>query len=281
MHSQQDRIVNEKKELNELNHRLDELVESLKMKKAQNDELQDRLAKIRENILYGNGDESKYKKALDSDLESAKRELNHVSEMSTLSKIRASRSMYDLDKVREMFDDEVRYQHLTQEKIRMLESQRAESLHELNYLKENVESKNKSLSDDADRNAKLQQQLNALSDQLDTEQERRVDVECRIQTLLEKKKFDQEMYRLMRDELEKMFLYKGTNSILDPKTFYINELRELKEKIREDFKRQSEFNMDTLREEYEYKCTTQIEEIEAVSRKIYLFKFGINYVNLC
>lgn len=107
VHSQQDRIVNEKKELNELNNRLDGLVESLKMKKAQNDELQDRLAKIRENILYGADDESKYKKALDHELENAKRELNHVSEMSTLSKIRASRSMYDLDKVREMFDDEV------------------------------------------------------------------------------------------------------------------------------------------------------------------------------
>lgn len=107
VHSQQDKLVNEKKELNELNHRLDELVESLKLKKAQNDELQDRLAKIRENLLYGSGDESKYKKSLDSELESAKRELNHVSEMSTLSKIRASRSMYDLDKVREMFDDEV------------------------------------------------------------------------------------------------------------------------------------------------------------------------------
>ena len=99
--------MNEKKELNELNHRLDELVESLKLKKAQNDELQDRLAKIRENLLYGSGDESKYKKSLDHEFESAKRELNHVSEMSTLSKIRASRSMYDLDKVREMFDDEV------------------------------------------------------------------------------------------------------------------------------------------------------------------------------
>lgn len=109
VHSQQDRIVNEKKELNELNHRLDGLVESLKLKKAQNDELQDRLAKIRENILFGNDDESKYKRALDQELESAKRELNHVSEMSTLSKIRASRSMYDLDKVREMFDDEVCY----------------------------------------------------------------------------------------------------------------------------------------------------------------------------
>lgn len=107
VHSQQDRLVNEKKELNELNHRLDGLVESLKMKKAQNDELQDRLAKIRENILYGADDETKYKRALDHELENAKRELNNVSEMSTLSKIRASRSMYDLDKVREMYDDEV------------------------------------------------------------------------------------------------------------------------------------------------------------------------------
>lgn len=107
VHSQQDRIVNEKRELNELNKRLDQLVESLKSKKAQNDKLQDELTKIREGILYGSGDEAKYKKAYDDELEKAKRELNLVSEMSTLSKIRASRSMYDLDKVREMFDDEV------------------------------------------------------------------------------------------------------------------------------------------------------------------------------
>lgn len=148
-----------------------------------------------------------------------------------------------------------------------MENQRAESLHELNYLKENVESKNKSISDDADRNLKLQQQLSSLSNQLDAELERRVDIECRIQTLLEKKKFDQELYRVMRDELEKMFLYKGANSIADPKTFYINELRELKDKIREDFCRQSEFNMETLREEYEYKYVSQTEEIETVSSK--------------
>lgn len=269
VHSQQDRIVNEKKELNELNHRLDDLVESLKLKKAQNDELQQRLTKMREGIMYGEDEESKYKKAYDSELEKAKRDLNSVSEMSTLSKIRASRSMYDLDRVREMFDDEVRYQNATQEKIRMLENQRAESLHELSYLKENFESKNRSLLDDADRNAKLQQQLNSLSDQLDREQESRVDVECRIQTLLEQKKFDLELYATMRDELERMFLYKGANSIPDPKTFYINELRELKDKIREDFKKQSEFNMETLREEYEYKSTTQIEEIETVCFAVY------------
>lgn len=148
-----------------------------------------------------------------------------------------------------------------------MESQRAESLHELSYLKENVESKNKSISDEADRNVKLQQQLNSLTEHLDSELERRVDIECRIQTLLEKKKFDQELYRVMREELERMFLYKGANSIADPKSFYINELRDLKEKIREDFKRQSEFNMETLREEYEYKCVQQTEEIETARKK--------------
>lgn len=161
VNSQNTRLLNEKQELNDLNNRLDELVESLKAKKAQNDELQDRLTKVRENILYGEA-ESKYKKAYQEDLEDAKRELNHVSEMSSISKIRASRSMYDLDKLKEMFDDEMRYQTVTREKIRLLENQRAESLHELSYLKENYESRNKSLLDDADRNQKLRDQLKNL-----------------------------------------------------------------------------------------------------------------------
>lgn len=103
----------------------------------------------------------------------------------------------------------MKYQHATQEKIRVLEHQRAESMHELSYLKENYESKSKSLMDDADRIAKLQQQMRALSEQHDQEQERRIDVECSIQTLLERKKFDLELYRIMRDELEQAFLYKG------------------------------------------------------------------------
>lgn len=181
----------------------------------------------------------------------------------------------------------MKYQHATKEKIRMLENQRAESLHELNYLKENYDSKNKALSDDADRNTKLQMQLRNLSDHLDAEQERRIDVECRIQTLLEKKKFDQELYRVMRDELERMFLYKGANSIPDPKTFYINELRELKDKIREDFKKQSDFNYESLREEYEYKCVTEIEEIETHKKAAEQARLAaeqeenMNYTTLC
>jgi hypothetical protein len=265
VNSQNDRLLNEKQELNELNQRLDLLVDSLKQKKAQNDELQERIRKYRDEVLGASNDnspQSKLKRQYKHDLDEAKRELNEVSEMSTMTKIRASRSMYELDRLRQQYDDEMRFQTSEREKIRSLENRRADSLHELNFLKEDLELKQKSLIDDAEKNEKLRAKLKQLNDQLDNEQERRVELQCRIQTMSEKKKFDEELYRIMRGELGKLQLYQGEHSIHDPQTFYNMQLREIKESIRNDFKKMSEFNYEATREEYEYKYAQVVEEME-------------------
>ena len=269
VNSQNNRLLSEKEELNQLNKRLDQLVESIKIKKAQNDDLQETINKYREDLMcatVGKDGPSKLKAQYTQDLNEAKRELNDVSEMSSMSKIRASRSMYELDRLREQFDTEMKYQSNNREKIRMLENQRAESLHELSYLKENCESRTKSVIDDQDRNEKLRQQLKKLSDELDREQENRVDLECKIQTLIEQKKFNLDLNRVMKDELDKMFVYQGEHRLFDPQTFYNAELREIKERIREDFKKLNEYNLETMREEYEYKYVQTVEEIE-ISRR--------------
>lgn len=258
--TQQGRRVDEKQELNKLNSRLDQLVDAVKQKKNQNDELQERISQFRNELMYSSGEG--HRSRLDQDLQGAKVELNNVSEVNTMAKIRASRSMYELDRMREKYDEEVRWQSKDHEKIRLLESQRTESLHELNYLKENCESKKQWLMDNSDRNNQLREQLRALTEALDKEQEGRVDVECQIQTLLEKKKFEQELHRVMRDELERLFVNQGSNRVVDPMGFYTSELREIKQKIREDFKKLNEFNTDSLRHEYEMRYSKVVEEIE-------------------
>ena len=81
VNSQNDRLLNEKQELNELNQRLDQLVDSLKQKKAQNDDLQERIRKYRDEVLSASNDnspESKLKRQYKHDLDEAKRELNDV-----------------------------------------------------------------------------------------------------------------------------------------------------------------------------------------------------------
>ncbi|RNA07338.1 Intermediate filament B, partial [Brachionus plicatilis] len=259
--TQQTRRADEKQELHELNSRLDQLVDAVKQKKSQNDELQERISQFRNELLYSSGDG--HRSRLDQDLQGAKVSLNSVSEVNTMSKIRASRSMYELDRLREKYDEEVRWQSRDHDKIRLLESQRTESLHELNYLKENCESKKKSLLDDSDRNERLREQLANLANGLDHEQESRIDLECQIQTLLEKKKFEQELHRVMRDELERLFANQSSN----PMGFFTSELRDIKQKIREDFNKLNEFNSDSMRHEYELRYSKIVEEMEIKKKR--------------
>ena len=260
--SQNDRLVNEKEKLNELNVRLDSLVEAIKQKKHQNDDLETKIKSYKEQVLSA-GDNS-LRKQYTEDLDEAKRDLNNVSQMSSLSKIRASRSLYDLDRLRENFDAEIRQQSHTREKIKYLENQRAESLHELSFLKETCTNREAANQEEADKNERLRRQMSELSDRLDGELEQRVDLECRIQTMLEQRKFEVEINDIMREELERLFLYHGRNKLFDPQQFYNTELNQIKERIRDDFNKLNEFNTQNLRAEYEFKYTKTVEEIETI-----------------
>ena len=68
VNAQNSRLVNEKEELNQLNERLNVLVESIKIKKAQNDDLQELINKYREELMSASksGLKSQYSKDLDS-----------------------------------------------------------------------------------------------------------------------------------------------------------------------------------------------------------------------
>ena len=161
--------------------------------------------------------------------------------------------MYELDRLKDQFDTEIRFQNNNREKIRLLENQRAESLHELSYLKENCDARTQSMLDDSDKNEKLREQLRVATQNLDREQLKRIDLECKIQTMHERKKFDEDVSRIMKEELERLFVYQGENRLYDPVNFYKNELRDIKERIRDDFVKLNEFNLETLKEEYEFR----------------------------
>ncbi len=259
----QERHINEKEKLNELNNRLDQLVSKIKMKKLQNDELEKKIKSFKEDLLSATGDKGmNLKKQYTADLDDAKRELNEISQMSSMSKIRASRSMYELDRLREKFETEMRLQSHAREKIQYLENQRTESLHELRFLKENCQQRERSIHEDGDKNEKLRQQLNKLCNRLDVELEQRIDLESRIQTLLEHKKFEEELHKMYNEELNRLFVYEGQYKIMDANSFYNTELNLIKDRIREDFIKMNEFNYQTTRDEYEYMYKKTVEEIE-------------------
>lgn len=150
---QQDRVTNEKLKLSELNSRLDALVNAIKSKKAENDSLETEIKAYKEQVL--NSSDTTLRKQYTNDLDEAKRDLNDVSEQASLSKIRAARTQYDLETLQSKFDQELKLQTNTREKISYLENQRSESLHEIGNLKDSFESRTKALQDDEEKNQKL------------------------------------------------------------------------------------------------------------------------------
>ena len=67
--------------------------------------------------MIGSSAASKLKQQYTADLDEAKRELNAVSETSSVSRIRASRSLYHLDRLRERCEDELRHQSRDKDKV--------------------------------------------------------------------------------------------------------------------------------------------------------------------
>ena len=131
---QNTRVTNDKLKLGELNNRLDMLVNAIKSKKSQNDDLETQIKNYKEGMM--NSNENGLRKQYTDDLDQAKKELNDVSQLSSLSKIRASRSLYELETLRDKYEAELKLQNETREKINYLENQRGESLNEIGFLKD-------------------------------------------------------------------------------------------------------------------------------------------------
>ena len=173
------RRQHEKDELGELNSRLDKLVSAIRHKKSQNDDLEACIRRERDAMLEVAGTRA-LRSHVDA-LDEAKRELNDVSEQSSVAKIRASRSMHDLHVMRATLDDECKYESARRERISALDAQRARSSHELTHLRASWQSVERSLSDESRRQAALRSQLDEINDRLDAEQEARMQLEHRIQ----------------------------------------------------------------------------------------------------
>ena len=62
-----------------------------------------------------------------------------MSQLASLSKIRAARTQYDLESLKSKFDAEIRLQTSAREKMGYLEHQRAESVTEIGNLRESFE----------------------------------------------------------------------------------------------------------------------------------------------
>jgi hypothetical protein len=114
-----------------------------------------------------------------------------------------------------------------------------------------------------EKNWRLLQDYNKLADNLDVSVKQHIFLEIDIQSLNEKKKFENELFKIMKSELDKLnFVDKDGKKFIDFDGFYQNELRNIKEKIREDFMNMSEENHNVLHTEYEQRYSKVVEEIE-------------------
>lgn len=209
------KILTEKKELNELNSRLNNLVESIKQKKLCNDALEKEIKHEKLNTLSIYFDENeqyntkvnceaRYRSQLAVELQQTKQSLNGESESNLRQKIRLTRLNYNLNKMQETYDLDLKENHGLKDKIHELERLNKEKETELCLLHERYDQESKMLACDAEKNIQLEEKCFELHNDLDREQTNRIDLECRIQTLLEQKKFEKEIFELMRNEFVKL-----------------------------------------------------------------------------
>jgi chromosome segregation ATPase len=254
-------LENEKRLLSTLNTRLEEQLELLKQKKAENDRLEQEIENYRRN--YQTTGRVLNSSQIGIDLYNARRGLNSLSNDNMINKARFARSIRELDSLRERINEEIDLQQKDSMKIKSLESQIAQTNDEIQRLKHEFMSKEDLLLTINEKNWRLLQDYNKLADNLDVSVKQHIFLEIDIQSLNEKKKFENELFKIMKSELDKLnFVDKDGKTFIDFDGFYQNELRNIKEKIREDFMNMSEENHNVLHTEYEQRYSKVVEEIE-------------------
>jgi hypothetical protein len=261
----------EKQELNELNSRLKMLLDNLKAKKNLNEKLENEIKAYKENVLNAydsTKNEFKQRKQMYDDLIHAKYELNKLSELNSIEKIKHSRSTYEIERFKSQTDQEIKL-HQTQirDKCSILEKLNQDHLMHIQSLKEQFKSKLNEIQNSYDQNFKLNEQLCCLNQHLDLEQEKRLDLESKIQTLQETKDFECEINQLSLDEMCRACQdVQQMKSNIEYSLMH-NDLPQIKQKIREEFCLENSNSYEQLREEYEYKFRQVEEEYEIIHEK--------------
>ena len=193
----------------------------------------------------------------------ARKGLNDLGCDSTVKKIRLTRSLRELDVLKERLNEEIRLQSSDKLKIQSLEGQLTDTQEEIGSLRERCMIKEQLLQAIIDKNFNLLKEYNQLLDDLDGAIEDRVYLEIDIQSLIEKRNFEEEIFKLMKIELEKLhFIDTDGKKMIDFERFYEIELRNIKDKIRDDFLKINEDNYEAVRHEYEHRYSKIVEEIE-------------------
>ena len=254
-------LEEEKKNLNDLNTRLEMLVEMLKTKKAENEILEKEIRNYKENFQPSSTIVNASQ--LGFDLSNARKGLNDLSNDNTIKKIRLTRNIRDLDLLKEKINQEAELQSNDKNRIKILEAQAEETQEDVYNLKERLQMKEESVTSSIEKNWSLLHEYNKLVDGLDASIRDRVFLEIDIQSLNEKKNFENELFRLMKAELEKLHLIDNDGKkFIDFERFYETELRSIRDKIRDDYLKINEYNNEAVRHEYEHRYTKIVEEIE-------------------
>jgi hypothetical protein len=256
-----EKVLAEKSELSELNCRLGRLIAEVKTKKLLNDSLQEEIKAFKNRIIStynpGDNDEAMYRNRLREELQAEKKRLNEMSEARNFLNIKLFRSGLDLNFKRSVQEEEAANKKQDEEKIRLLEAKYKEGLNEAIFLNDKFEQEKASIDKQVNQIECLQEQVNALNDNLDIEIEKRVNLEQQIQLLHEAKEFEKEMYANLRAEFMRVLDTSICSSSVD---FIETEINEMKEKIRRDFESYNECLYENMKEEYRQMLSEKIEE---------------------
>lgn len=262
--SQNNRIISEKQKLKELNSRLRHLLDTIKYKKDLNDALIRDISTFKSNVTSIYTDERNEERMQRNNynhcLIDLKKQLNFLSECNYLAKAKFTRCQASLLNEKIKIEEEIKLSHQDQEKIEMLERKKLDTQQELSMLKNSTCQINQTIRESDEANARIEMEISSLNSRLDRELEQKLDLEGRIQTLLEQKRFDLQVFNTIKQELLKLF----ERGHQDPNEFVLNELANLKHKIRQDF---CEYNQDTHKQtvdEYESRYFKSVEEIETM-----------------
>ena len=251
----------EKSTMRTLNARLEEQLNELKQKKAENDRLEKDIENYKKLLKMPGRDV--YSSQLGVDLYNARKGLNTLSNQNSVNKSRLARSLLELDSLRERINEEVEFQEKGRMKIKSLQLQIAQSSEEIQRLKHDFITNQNSLLLIIQKNWKLLQDYEKLSDNLDKAFETNVFFQIDIHSLNERKKFENELFKVMKNELQRMTLCDNSGKkYIDFEGFYQSELKNVKTKIREDFMNMNEEGYELLQSEYNERYSKIVEEIE-------------------
>ncbi|CAF0917683.1 unnamed protein product [Didymodactylos carnosus] len=248
----------EKRELQELNHKFANYLDRVKFLEQQNHKLQVQLDELKQKWGFDSG---KIKDQYDNGLIQLRKQIDDVTRDKALAELRAKRAEYDASLIKHQTDFANELVNLDRNRFQMLKQQLEGSGSELDTLRNRFEEKKTEIERSKAEVKRLLEQLENLKNEFDNESMARVMIQNELQTLEEQLAFMKAVHEEERNELATL----GTLPI-DVSQFYRTELTRAIADIKSDFEALSSAQRHELEEYYRIK-TEEIKEQAAEQRR--------------